>query len=97
MTVLEAQLQPGQEIALQNAYQAAADGPLPAGFVRSELLCTAREPSRWRIQTWWVSAAALEAMRGAGTPAGVLMFHAANAEPALSIFDVIDAIPGDPT
>jgi len=32
-------------------------------------------------------------MRNAGTPAGVRMFRAANAEPALSIFEVIDALP----
>jgi hypothetical protein len=52
-----------------------------------------REATRWRIQTWWASRDALEAMRGAGTPAGVLMFRAAGAEPALSIFEVVDGLP----
>jgi quinol monooxygenase YgiN len=93
LTVLEAQLLPGHEAALQAAYEAAAAGVLPAGLLRSELLCDARDGGRWRIQTWWASRAALEAMRGTGTPAGVLMFRAAGAEPALSIFDVVDALP----
>jgi hypothetical protein len=32
-------------------------------------------------------------MRGAGTPAGVLMFRAAGAEPELSVFEVASTIP----
>ena len=91
LTVLEAQLTPGQEAALQAAYAAAA-AELP-GLVRSELLRDAREVTRWRIQTWWASRAALDAMRSAGTPAGVLMFRAAGAEPALTIYEVVDALP----
>jgi heme-degrading monooxygenase HmoA len=92
LTVLEAQLTPGQEAALQAAYAAAA-AELPPGLVRSELLRDAREVTRWRIQTWWASRAALDAMRSAGTPAGVLMFRAAGAEPALTIYEVVDALP----
>ena len=72
LTVLEAQVLPGQEMSLQAAYEAAAAGELPAGLVRSELLRDARDATRWRIQTWWASRAALEAMRGTGTPAGIL-------------------------
>ena len=93
LTVLEAQVLAGHEAVLRAEYEAAAAGPLPAGLVRSELLCDARDAGRWRIQTWWASRAALEAMRGSGTPAGVLMFRAAGAEPALGVFDVMDAIP----
>jgi len=93
LTILEAQLLPGHEVALRAAYEAAAARGFPAGLVRSELLCDARDATRWRIQTWWTSRATLEAMRSTGTPAGVLMFRAAGAEPALSIFDVVDALP----
>jgi heme-degrading monooxygenase HmoA len=93
LTVLEAQVVPGREAALQAAFAAAGDGPMPAGLVRSELLRDARDATRWRIQTWWASAEALQAMRGAGTPAGVLMFRAADAEPVLSIFNIDDALP----
>jgi quinol monooxygenase YgiN len=93
LTILEAHLPPGQEEALRSAYQEASAGRLPAGLVHSELLCDARDNTRWRIQTWWSSRAALDAMRNTGTPAGVLMFRAAKAEPTVSIFDIVDSIP----
>jgi hypothetical protein len=32
-------------------------------------------------------------MRSAGTPAGILMFRAAGAEPTLSVFEIVDALP----
>ena len=92
LTVLEAHVPPGQEAGLQAAYAAAA-AALPAGLVRSELLRDARDATRWRIQTWWASREALDAMRSAGTPAGVLMFRAAGAEPTLAIFDVLLTLP----
>jgi hypothetical protein len=76
-------------VALQAAYDAAATGTLPPGLVRSELVRDARNATRWRIQTWWTSRDALEAMRSTGTPAGVLMFRAAGAEPVLAVFDVV--------
>lgn len=94
LTVLEGRVSPGQEAALLAAYKAAATAGLPTGLLRSELLRDARDATRWRIQTWWVSRAALEAMRSTGTPAGVLMFRSVNADPTLSVFDLVDAIPG---
>lgn len=93
MTVLDGTLEPGQESALESAYAAAlASGSRPPGLVRSELLRDAFDPSHWRIQTWWVNRQALEAMRGTGTPAGVLMFRAAGAEPTVSIFEVMESL-----
>ena len=95
LTVLEAEVPPGQEGALQAAYETAAAQALPDGLVRSELLHDRRDTTRWRIQTWWSSREALEAMRKTGTPAGVLMFRAAGVEPVLSVFDVASSIPRD--
>ncbi len=92
LTILEAHVSPGQETTLEARYAAAA-GHLPDGLVRSELLRDARDATRWRIQTWWKSREALEKMRSAGTPEGVLMFRAAGAEPELSIFDVVTDLP----
>jgi len=93
LTVLEARVPPGGEQALRAAYAAAGAEPLPRGLMRTELLRDARETARWRIQTWWESRAALDAMRAAGgTPQGVLMFRAASAEPELTIFDVVDTL-----
>ena len=95
LTVLEARVAPGQEGALQDAY-AAAPGALPPGLVRSELVRDVRDPTRWRIQTWWTSREALDAMRSAGTPAGVLMFRAAGTEAVLSIFEAVGTVPRTP-
>lgn len=92
VTVLEASVPAGKESALQAAFQAATSQALPAGLMRTDLLRDARDATRWRIQTLWASREALDAMRSAGTPAGVLMFRAADAEPALSIFDVTSTI-----
>jgi len=94
LTVLDGHVEDGRESALESAYAAAvASTSRPPGLVRSQLLRDSRDPSHWRIQTWWVNRQALEAMRGSGTPAGVLMFRAAGAEPQLSIFDVVDDLP----
>jgi heme-degrading monooxygenase HmoA len=93
LTVLEAPVPDGGVAALRAAYAAAGAGPLPPGLLRTALLRDAREAARWRIQTWWASREALDAMRGAGTPAGVLMFRAAGAEPTLSVFEVVDGLP----
>jgi heme-degrading monooxygenase HmoA len=57
LTVLEASIPLGQEVPLQSAYEAAAAGELPPGLARSELLRDSRDPTRWRIQTWWASRA----------------------------------------
>lgn len=96
LTVLEARLDDGAETSLQGAYATAmASGQRPPGLVRSELIRDAFDPSRWRIQTWWESRQALEAMRSQGTPpAGVLMFRSAGAEPSVSVFEVVSELAG---
>jgi len=88
LTILEATVSPDRTADLEFAFRAAA-GQVPPGLVRSHLICATSDRTRWRIETLWQSRAALDAMRQTGaTPAGVLMFRAAGAEPALSVFDV---------
>lgn len=94
VTVLEGHVPAGREAALQDAYQSAS-AELPPGLVHSELLRDARDPARWFIQSWWESREVLDAMRSAGTPAGILMFRAAGSEPTLDVFELVDAIPRD--
>jgi len=54
------------------------------------MLRDVKDSSLWRIVTVWESRDALETMRQSGeTPRGVLMFRAADAEPMLSVFDVV--------
>ena len=92
LTVLEAHVLPAQEAALLAAYRDAARGPFPPGLVRSVLTHSVSDPRLWRIETLWASREALEAMRGHGTPRGVLIFQAASATPALSIHEIIDTL-----
>jgi hypothetical protein len=92
LTVLEARVAPEHQHALQEAYRAAAESPPPSGLVRSILLRDSNDPLLWRIETMWTSREALAAMRGTGTPRGVLIFRAADAEPTLTVLDVVDHI-----
>lgn len=95
LTVLEATVAPERAADLQAAFRNAAT-QVPTGLVRSHLLAAAADPTRWRIETLWASREVLAAMRQAGTPAGVLMFRAAGAEPALSVYDVAFTIESPP-
>ena len=88
LTVLEAHVDPARHGQLHAAYGDAAHDPMPPGLVRSTLSHAADDHNRWRIETLWESREALEAMRSAGTPRGILMFRAAGAEPTFSAFVV---------
>ena len=91
LTILEATVPSHRVADIQAAFHAAA-GHVPPGFIRSHLVRASSDPTRWRIETLWKSRDALTAMRQAGTPAGVLMFRAADAEPKLTIYDVLETI-----
>ena len=91
LTILEATVAPDRVADLQAAFRAAA-GHVPPGLIRSHLIASTTDPTRWRIETLWSSRDALAAMRQAGTPAGVLMFRAAGAEPSLGVYDVAATI-----
>jgi quinol monooxygenase YgiN len=93
LTALEGRVAPERATALQDAYDGVAVQALPPGFIRSQLVRSAADPTLWRIETLWRSRGALDAMRGQGTPAGVLIFRAASAEPTLTIFDLVREIP----
>ena len=89
ITILEAQVAPGNAARLEAAYRQGI-AQLDAGIVQTFLLRDLKDPGVWRIVTVRESREALETMRRSGeTPRGVLMFRAADAEPVLSIFDVV--------
>ena len=95
LTILEATLAPERVPDLQAAFRSAG-ASVPPGFIRSHLVSSVADPTRWRIETLWSSREALAAMRHAGTPAGVLMFRAAGAEPSLTLYDVASTIEAPP-
>jgi hypothetical protein len=87
VTMLEARVPDDHAGALIGEYRAAGDA-LPSVIVETFLLHAAGS-DLWRIVTVWASRAALdEYRRSVETPAGILMFRAAGAEPSLTIFDV---------
>lgn len=89
MTVLEAEVSEDNWPLLQKEYNEATARSLDPGLVQTFLLHDLRAPARWRIATVWSSREALDTMRQSGqTPRGVLIFRAAGAEPALSVFAV---------
>jgi hypothetical protein len=92
VTVLEAVVLPEHVPDLQAAYAAATKGPLPAGLVRSHLLCAAGDGTRWRIESLWTNRGAVDSMRQSGTQIGVRVFRMAQAEAQLTVFDVAATI-----
>ena len=88
LTVLEAHVDPANHGTLHAAYGDAAHDQLPSGLVRSTLSHAMNDSTLWRIETLWESREALDAMRGSGTPRGILIFRAAGAEPTLSVYEV---------
>ena len=93
ITILEATVAPDHVADLKAAFSSAGS-QVPRGLLRTDLISASKDPTRWRIQTLWSSREALDAMRQTGTPAGVLMFRAAGAEPTLSVFDVVATLTG---
>lgn len=89
ITILEAHVAPDKAALLEAAYKQGIQH-LDAGITQTFLLRGSKDAGLWRIVTVWQSREVLEAMRRSGdTPRGVLMFRAAEAEPSLSIFDVM--------
>jgi uncharacterized protein (TIGR02246 family) len=93
LTVLDATVPEHSAHLLRGAFDAAGAKPVPPGLVRTELVRDARDPQHWRIETHWATREALEAMRGAGTPAGVLMFRSAGVEPTLTVLELAASLP----
>ncbi len=89
ITILEAQVAPEKAALLEGAFKQGIEN-LDAGIAQTFLLRSSKDGSQWRIVTVWQSREALDAMRRSGeTPRGVLMFRAAEAEPTLTVFEVM--------
>jgi quinol monooxygenase YgiN len=90
MTMLEARVSPERWEALRASYAERARPSEDAPVVESFLVQAADDPETWRIVTVWRDRESLDAMRGSGeAPTGVLIFRDADAEPRLSIFNVL--------
>lgn len=89
ITILEASVDRENWQALRDSYNREIK-KLDPGIVRTYLIQAKGDESIWRILTLWESQEVLERMRASGqTPRGVVMFRQAQAEPTLSVFNVI--------
>jgi hypothetical protein len=85
--MLEAQVAPDRADRLVAEFESAG-GALPPPIVESFLMQDTGS-DLWRLATVWGSRGALDGYRASvDTPAGVLMFRAADAEPLLTVFEV---------
>jgi hypothetical protein len=90
LTQLEGKVSPEQWDVLQQEFQKAAQ-QLPPQIDQSYLVQDQNEKETWRVVTIWENRQALQDYReSVETPGGVLMFRAVNAEPTLSICEVIE-------
>ena len=93
ITILEARVNEQKWDTLRSAYQAVKENqpaPMP---LQSFLMQMKKEPMLWRIISIWESMEVLLKMKSLGeTPAGVLVFRQADAEPTLSIFEAKEEI-----
>ena len=93
ITILEAHVSAEKGPVLQDAYKKGL-AQLPPQMVQTFLIQSTSDKTLWRILSVWKSREALDEMRNSGeTPAGILMFRAAGAEPTLSVFDVAARAP----
>ncbi len=94
ITILEAKVEPIKWSALQSAYKKGTAGPLPPQMIQTFLIQSMANKTVWQIVSVWKSRDALDEMKkSVETPAGVLMFRAADAEPTLSVFEVCGFAP----
>lgn len=88
ITILEAHVDMEKAAILQDVYSKGVAN-LPSQMAQTFLIQSASDKTLWQIISVWKSREALDEMRNSGkTPAGILMFRAAGAEPKLTIFAV---------
>ena len=91
MTVLEARVSEENWPALQQAYaDAEASRPRGIGLAQTFLVQSIEDEELWQVISVWSSWEALhEARRSGQPPRGLQIFQFANAEPAVSFFELV--------
>jgi hypothetical protein len=89
ITILEAHVKAEKWPALEEAYREGMQ-VLDEGVTQTYLLRGFTDPTLCRIIIEWTSRDAINKIRqSGGMPRGVLIFKAADAEPTMSVFDVV--------
>lgn len=87
VTILEAHVSQENWEALQKAYQDLGEESKMRP-TQSFLIQNKETPTLWRIISMWEDMESLQKVRQSGeTPAGILIFRAAGAEPKLAVFE----------
>lgn len=91
LTILEASVTSDKWNLLQQEYAAVDKHSLPKSVLTSYLIQDSANQEIWRIITIWESREAIDEYRkSVETPAWILVFRAAGAEPSLTISEIID-------
>ena len=89
ITILEARVSEDKWDTVQRAYRALKEKQTTPMPLQSFLLQMKEDQELWRIVTVWENMEVLQKMRSSGaTPAGILIFREAGAEPKLSICEM---------
>ena len=91
-TNVQAIVEPEKWKELRQVYSSVDRKSLPEALLSSHLVQDQSEPKLWRILTFWRSKEDMDIYRkSVETPAWFLVFRAADAEPTLSISEVLDS------
>ncbi len=94
ITILVAHVDLNKTATLLEAYRRGTENGLPPQMIQTFLIQSVADKTLWQIISVWKSREALDEIRNSGeTPAGILMFRSAGAEPELSIFAVDASAP----
>ena len=89
-TNVEARVNPQKWKVLQDTYNEVQRSTLPEALLSSHLVQDEADPNLWRIVTFWKSKKDMDEYRmSVDVPAWFKVFRSADAEPQLSISEVI--------
>jgi quinol monooxygenase YgiN len=90
LTIITATVTKDQWDLLKEKYEAVDKKDLPSSLLNSYLIQDSKEPEIWRIVTVWENLEAMSQYRqSVETPAWILVFQAVNADPELTINEII--------
>lgn len=90
LTIITATVTKDQWDLLKEKYEAVDKKDLPSSLLNSYLIQDSKEPEIWRIVTVWENLEAMTQYRqSVETPAWILVFQAVNADPELTINEII--------
>jgi len=91
LTILEAEVSPKRWNDLKIAFDRMTKNPPDIAPVQAFLVQSDEDVNVWRLMGVWRSREDFEAMRKQGVPRGMKIFRDVDAEPSMSIYDVVSS------